>query len=70
MYYTSENKQELETYNQMVSESENYDGVSTVSWANIVEHQNGITYAILAHSKYPVELDIIDNLDGFFPEEI
>lgn len=70
MYYVSENKQELESYNQLVSESENYDGISTLSWANIIEHQNGITYAILAHPKYPTELDTIESLEGFFAEEI
>lgn len=71
MYYTSENKQDLEAYNQLVSESENYDGISTLSWANIIEHKNGITYAILANPKYPSEsLDTIERLDGWFPDEL
>ena len=66
MYYTSENKQELEAYNQLVSQSENYDGVSTLSWANIIEHKNGITYGILANPKYPAELDTVESLEGWF----
>lgn len=70
MYYVSENKQELEGYNQWVSQNENYDGISTVSWANIIEHQNGMTYGILAHPKYPAEIDAVENLEGWFSEEL
>lgn len=70
MYYVSENKQELEAYNQLVSQSENYDGISTVTWANIIEHKNGITYAILANPKYLAELDTVKNLDGWFSDEL
>ena len=49
MYYTSKNKTELEAYNILVSQSENYDGVTTIGWAKVVEHQNGEDFAILAH---------------------
>lgn len=72
MYYTSKNKAELETYNELVSQSENYDGVTTVGWAKIIEHQNGEDFAILAHSKYTNEdLEQIDSLDSsWFPEEL
>ena len=66
MYYTSENKQELEAYNQFVSESENYDGVSTLSWANIIEHKDGNQFAILANPKYLAELNTVESLDGWF----
>ena len=66
MYYVSENKQELEAYNQLVSESENYDGISTLSWANIIEHKNGNQFAILINPKYEVDLPIIDSLEGWF----
>ena len=68
MYYTSKNKAELETYNELVSQSENYDGVTTVGWAKIIEHQNGEDFAILAHSKYESILPSIDNLNGWFAE--
>lgn len=71
MYYISTNKQDLEDYNALVSQSENYDSISTVSWASIVEHKNGGQYAILANSKYPSEtLQTVDNLDGWFEEEM
>lgn len=70
MYYVSQNKQDLIDYNDLVVEKEGYDKVYTKSWANIIEHQNGITYAILAHPKYPTELDTIESLEGFFAEEI
>lgn len=66
MYYTSENKQDLEAYNQLVSQSENYDGVSTVSWANIIEHKDGNQFAILANPKYPAELNTVESLEGWF----
>lgn len=71
MYYTSENKQEIEAYNQLVSDGEKYDGVSTTQWANIVEHKDGNQFAILANPKYPAEtLNSVDNLDGWFSDEL
>ena len=70
MYYTSKNKTELEAYNILVSQSENYDGVTTIGWAKVVEHQNGEDFAILAHSKYESELTELESLsEDWFPQE-
>ena len=71
MYYTSTNKEELELYNMIVSRDENYDGVSTTQWANVIEHKDGNQFAILANPKYPSEtLSTVDTLDGWFEEEL
>ena len=70
MYYTSTNKEELELYNMIVSRDENYDGVSTTQWANVIEHKDGNQFAILANPKYLSEtLNTIDTLDGWFEED-
>ena len=70
MYYISENKRELELYNELVTVSENYDNVTTTQWSSIVEHKDGNLYAIIKHSKYPAELTEIDTLEGWFNPEI
>lgn len=64
MYYISENKAELEAYNQKVVEGEEYDGTTTTDWANIIEHQNGNQFAIFKHDKYDDEnLQSVEDLD-------
>ena len=72
MYYTSTNKAELELYNMIVSRDENYDGISTTQWANVIKHPDREEYAILANSKYEEETlnkestlssDWFDNVD-------
>ena len=71
MYYTSNDRAELETYNDLVSQSENYDGISTTQWANVIEHKDGNQFAILANPKYQSEtLTTVDKLDGWFEEEL
>ena len=71
MYYTSNDRAELETYNDLVSQSENYDGISTTQWANVIEHKDGNQFAILANPKYLSEtLTTVDVLDGWFEEEL
>ena len=42
MYYTSTNKADLEAYNDKVVWGENYDGVYTTDWAQVIEHPNGV----------------------------
>lgn len=66
MHYTSTTRSELEAYNKLVSNGENYDGTFTTKWAEIKEHQNGIDYAILKNDKYPSDLQVIESLDGWF----
>ena len=70
MYYISSNKQDLEDYNELVSQSEGYDGKFTTRWADIIEHKNGGLFAIFKHENYPAELEEIDNLDNWFNPEI
>lgn len=60
MYYTG-TKLECETYNEIVTEGENYQS-STTKWAEFVEHLNGNDFAILKHSQYESEMIILDNL--------
>jgi hypothetical protein len=62
MYYTSKYKNELEAYNTLVVEGEGYDGVNTKKWATIVEHPNGLDFAILKHPNYDAELTIKESL--------
>lgn len=59
MYYVTETKEELEAYHQKIIEGEGYDGVIVQGWASIIEHQDGGSFAILAHTGYP----LIDGLD-------
>ena len=65
MYYTSQNKQELEAYNDMVTQGEGYNG-TTKQWASIVEHKDGNQFAILKNNNYPSEMQEIELLDGWF----
>ena len=54
MYYTSQDKEELEAYNERIAEAKNYDGVYTVRWSSIVEHQDGTKFAILKCPAFPL----------------
>ena len=67
MYYKSQNKQELEAYNERVSQGEGYQGITT-KWSSIIEHQNGVDFAIVKNEKYLENLTEIDSLDGWFTE--
>ena len=70
MYYISNDRSELENYNELVTSSEGYDGKFTTAWADIVEHKNGGLFAIFKHENYLAELEEIDNLDDWFNPEI
>lgn len=70
MYYISENKQDLEDYNQKVIEGEKYDGTTTTDWATIIEHQNGNLFAILKHDNYHSPLQSVSDLDDWFDDNI
>ena len=70
MYYISNNRSELENYNELVTSSEEYDGKFTTAWADIIEHKSGGLFAIFKHENYPAELEEIDNLDDWFNLEI
>lgn len=68
MYYTSQNTDELVTYNESVNSAEGYSGTTT-TWANIIEHPNGVDFAIKKHPKYDTELTLVESLtDDWFPE--
>ena len=71
MYYTSTNKADLEAYNDKVVWSEGYDGVYTTDWAQVIEHPNGVDYAMLKHDKYNTELTLLEILsEDWFPGDI
>ena len=70
MYYISNDKSELETYNDLVSQSENYDGQFTTKWAEIIEHKDGTQYAILKHDNYHSPLQSVSDLTGWFDDNI
>lgn len=71
MYYTSTNKAELEAYDSLVTQGENYDGVRTIKWANVIKHPDREEYAILANSKYESEtLSELDQLTSDWFSEI
>lgn len=64
MYYISQNREALESYNATVAESEKYDGTTTTTWANIIEHKDGNQFAILKHDKYDNDnLQLVGNID-------
>jgi len=70
-YYTSTNKSELEAYNTLVVNGEGYDGVYTTDWASIIEHPNGVDFAMLKHDDYTADLTLIETLGAdWFPEEM
>jgi len=52
MYYTSTDRETLDAYNDKVVAGENYDGTTTVRWADVIEHHEGGMFAILKHSGY------------------
>lgn len=64
MYYISNNKADLEAYNQKVVDGEGYDGTTTKDWANIIEHVDGNQFAIFKHDKYHDDnLQTLDDLN-------
>ena len=67
MYYTSQNKQELEAYNTLVTQSEGYNG-TTQQWSDVIAHKNGGLFAIRKHEKYPSEMQEVQDVSGWFEE--
>jgi hypothetical protein len=68
MYYTSTTKADLEAYNTSVNSGEGYSGTTT-QWATIVEHPNGLDFAILKHPNYDAPLTIEETLGAeWFPD--
>ena len=79
MYYTSTDRETLDAYNDKVVAGENYDGTTTVRWADVIEHHEGGQFAILKHPSYPLtdgQLDdfgnpidqpTVESIADFFP---
>jgi len=68
-YYTSTTKADLEAYNTLVTNGEGYNGTTT-NWATIVEHPNGLDFAILKHPNYDATLTIEESLGAeWYPSE-
>ena len=71
MYYISDNKSDLEAYNNLVSQGEKYDGQTTVKWANVIEHKDGGLFAILKNDKYEADLQTVETLSNdWFSQDI
>jgi hypothetical protein len=71
MYYISDNKSDLEAYNNLVSQGEKYDGQTTVKWANVIEHKDGGLFAILKNDKYETDLESVETLSSdWFAQDI
>ena len=78
MYYTSTDRETLDAYNDKVVAGENYDGTTTVRWADVIEHHEGGMFAILKHRGYalidgfddndePLDAPTVDSIADFFP---
>jgi len=72
MYYTSTDRETLDAYNSKVVAGENYDGTTTVRWADVIEHHEGGQWAILKHSGYQLiegeeDAPTVDSIADFFP---
>ena len=67
MYYISEKKTDLENYNQLVNNGENYNGM-TNNWGEVIKHFELELYGIIINDKYISRLEIIENLEGWFNE--
>lgn len=72
MYYTSQDRETLDAYNDKVVAGENYDGSTTVRWADVIEHHEGGQFAILKHNGYPLiegeeDAPTVESIADFFP---
>ena len=78
MYYTSTDRQTLEAYNERIVEAQGYDGSTTVRWADVIEHHEGGSFAILKHNGYPLiegvdendeplDAPTVDSIADFYP---
>ena len=72
MYYTSQDRETLDAYNDKVAAGENYDGSTTVRWADVIEHHEGGQFAILKHNGYPLiegeeDAPTVESIADFFP---
>lgn len=71
MYYTSDNKADLEAYDNLVVVGEGYDGTTTKRWANIIEHPITGQFAILRHQKYQTDLqELVALSEDWFPVDL
>tara|TARA_R110000782_G_scaffold146892_1_gene239580 strand:+ start:245 stop:457 length:213 start_codon:yes stop_codon:yes gene_type:complete len=68
MYYISENIKDLESYNDLVNEGENYSG-TTHEWSTIVKHFEKDLFSIIVNEKYTLEFETIKNLNGWYKPE-
>lgn len=68
-YYTSNNREDLEAYNAMVTINEGYNG-TTQKWANVIEHKDGGQFAILKHEVHVSDsFQEVESLEGWFEIE-
>jgi hypothetical protein len=71
MFYTSKDRDILDAYNEKVVAGENYDGTTTVRWADVIEHQDGGQWAIIKNPAYALidgeeDAPTVDSIADFF----
>ena len=77
MYYISTDKDSLKAYNDKVAVGENYNGSTTTQWAEVIEHHEGGSYAILKHPAYsqiegvdengdPLDTPTVEDISDFY----
>ena len=60
MYYKGTEK-ECADYNKKVTLGEKYPN-GTIKYAYVIEHKNGIDFAILKHENYESDMTLIDKI--------
>ena len=69
MYYTSNDIQEIEAYNTLVTQGEGYNGTTT-KWADVITHKDGNQFAIIKHPDFITQMNEVETLDGWFETQL
>lgn len=55
---------ECEQYNSMVTTSENYDGVNTLTWSEVIKHPTEDMWRINKHDNYTSTMQEVQELSS------
>ena len=61
MYYIGTHN-ECQQYNELVTINSHYDGVYTKIWATLIQHPNGVDFAVKKHPDYPSTMQEVSAL--------